>query len=127
MGYWFGFEGSDVNAYTGSNDDEVHKIDSDGNREWTYTGHGDDVQAVAVDPGLYGAFPDAWGDDEEEPVIEYNLQLEQLPGPEVKLTWEDEEDDETYIVQREWWDPDAEEWVPEREFVGITETEYTDA
>ena len=45
----------DLYSYAGSGDNEVHKITPEGNNEWIYTGHGDNVYAVAVDPGLHGA------------------------------------------------------------------------
>jgi len=33
----------------------MHKITPAGNNEWVYTGHGDWVRGVAVNPGLHGA------------------------------------------------------------------------
>jgi outer membrane protein assembly factor BamB len=47
-------------VYSGASDNEVHKIDPDGNVVWVYEGHGSTIRAVAVDPGLYGAFPEEW-------------------------------------------------------------------
>ncbi|MEX2564210.1 MAG: PQQ-binding-like beta-propeller repeat protein [Candidatus Paceibacterota bacterium] len=39
----------EVYVYSGSRDDEVHKVDSSGNNVWEYTGHSDDINFVAVD------------------------------------------------------------------------------
>jgi parallel beta-helix repeat protein len=55
-------------VYTASRDNEVHKISSTGSNVWIYDGHGlgnfdDRAYAVAVDPGLYGAFPTAWEEE----------------------------------------------------------------
>jgi len=36
-------------VYSGAQDNEVHKIDANGDQVWAYTGHSDRVQAVAVD------------------------------------------------------------------------------
>ena len=44
---------NDENVYSGSRDEEVHKIDSNGNNVWEYTGHTDAVYDVAVDNSGY--------------------------------------------------------------------------
>jgi hypothetical protein len=59
---WFGPVAVDPAGYvyTGGHDGTVYKIDSDGNQVWTFQGDDRNIQSLAVDPGLYGAFPDEW-------------------------------------------------------------------
>ncbi len=57
------------NVYSGSWDNEVHKIDPSGDSLWTYTGHSDNIRSVAVDDtgNVYSA-----GDDREVHKIDPN-------------------------------------------------------
>lgn len=48
------------NVYSGWSDNEVRRIDDDGQFHWSFGGHGSDVFDVVVEPGPIGAFPDNW-------------------------------------------------------------------
>src|SRR5690606_6289403 len=47
---WIFLAGGNRYVYSGSRDNAVHKINPSGTKIWEYTGHGDVVYSVAVDP-----------------------------------------------------------------------------
>lgn len=57
---WVAHSYADYYVYSGSADKTVRKLTPDGQLVWSYTGHTNYVNAVAVDPGVYGAFPHMW-------------------------------------------------------------------
>lgn len=48
------------NAIGGARDGTVRKISADGSQIWSFSDHEGNVQGVAVDPGVYPTFAEAW-------------------------------------------------------------------